>query len=81
MAPTYRNPFFGRLQLDLLSCPSGLPPGTKVDIQARSNISLHFQKFLIASVDELLISLRKKSMVNKMKYCFLSLFVQRMTFV
>ena len=25
--------FIGRLQLDLLSCPSGLPPGTKVDIE------------------------------------------------
>ena len=27
--------FFGRLQLDLMSCPTGLPPGTKVDLEVK----------------------------------------------
>lgn len=28
--------FFGRLQLDLMSCPTGLPPATKVDIEVNA---------------------------------------------
>ena len=29
--------FFGKLQLDLLACQSGLVPGTKVDIEVKIN--------------------------------------------
>ena len=33
--------FIGRLQLDLISCPSGLPPGTKVDIEVAKVIAIY----------------------------------------
>lgn len=31
--------FFGKLQLDFLGCQTGLPPGTKVELEVKSNFS------------------------------------------
>ena len=54
--------FFGKLQLDFLGCQSGLPPGTKVDIE------------LVRSKDEFVI-MRQKNDSEEYKVKLLSIFL------